>query len=60
MVRRFFLKHAPFAVPGGELKLDHVRPAYAVLDAFHHATVAGYPSVTAITAESKQLAEWQV
>jgi hypothetical protein len=29
--RRFFLKRAPFAVQGGgELKLEHVRPAYQV------------------------------
>jgi hypothetical protein len=28
---RFFLKRAPFAVPGGgELKLEHVKPAYQV------------------------------
>jgi hypothetical protein len=44
---------------GGELKLEHVRPAYAVLDAFRHAGVDGHPSVTAIVAESKQLQEWQ-
>jgi dynein heavy chain, axonemal len=34
--RRFFLKRAPFSVPGGELKLDQVQPAYRILDAFHH------------------------
>ncbi|GBF97683.1 flagellar outer dynein arm heavy chain beta [Raphidocelis subcapitata] len=58
--RKFFLKRAPFAVPGGgELKLEHVRPAYSVLDAFHHTGVDGHPSVKAIIAESKQLQEWQ-
>jgi hypothetical protein len=30
-----------------------------VLDAFHHGSVDGYPSVKAITAESKQLQEFQ-
>lgn len=30
-----------------------------VLDAFHHGSVDGYPSVTAIIAESKQLQEFQ-
>lgn len=30
-----------------------------VLDAFHHGSVEGYPSVTAIIAESKQLQEFQ-
>lgn len=58
-VDRFFLKRAPFAVPGGELKVDAVRPAYEVLDAFHHGSVDGYPNVTAIIAESKQLQEFQ-
>jgi dynein heavy chain len=28
--RKFFLKRAPFGVNGGELKLEHVRPAYKV------------------------------
>lgn len=49
-MHRFFLKRAPFAVLGGELKLEHVRPAYHVLDAFHHGTVDNYASVTAIIA----------
>jgi hypothetical protein len=48
--RRFFLKRAPFSVAGGQLKLESVRPAYAVLDAFHHGTVDGYPSVSTIIA----------
>jgi hypothetical protein len=30
-----------------------------VLDAFHHGSVDGYPNVTAIIAESKQLQEFQ-
>lgn len=30
-----------------------------MLDAFHHGSVEGYPSVTAIIAESKQLQEFQ-
>lgn len=30
VVCRFFLKRAPFAVPGGELKVETVRPAYQV------------------------------
>jgi dynein heavy chain, axonemal len=63
--RKFFLKRAPFGVPPsadgspGELKLEHIRPAYGVLDAFHHGQVDGYPSVLAITAESKALQEAQ-
>lgn len=100
---RFFLKRAPFAAPGGELKVEAVRPAYQVsslavaaffclspadvcmlatschqphrhichashgapalpvqiLDAFHHGSVDGHPSVTSIIAESKQLQEFQ-
>lgn len=46
-------------MPGGELKLEAVRPAYAVLDAFHHAKVDSYPSVTTIIEESRQLQEFQ-
>jgi hypothetical protein len=42
-------------VEGGELKLEHVRAAYATIDAFHHGSVSGYASVTAIVAESKAL-----
>ncbi|KAI8473051.1 MAG: flagellar outer dynein arm heavy chain beta [Monoraphidium minutum] len=58
--RKFFLKRAPFAVQGGgELKLEHVRPAYQVLDAFRHGGVDGHPSVMAIISDSKQLQEWQ-
>jgi hypothetical protein len=43
---KFFLKQAPFAVSSPELKLEHVKPSYAILDAFHReractATVAG-------------------
>lgn len=57
--RKFFLKKAPFGVPVPELKLEHVKPAYAILDAFHHGSVEDYPSVTQITAESKQLQEAQ-
>jgi hypothetical protein len=49
-VRRFFLKRAPFSCHGGELKLDAVRPAYQVLDAFHHGIVDGYSSVSTIIA----------
>jgi hypothetical protein len=56
---RFFLKRAPFSVSGGELKLEAVRPAYAVLDAFHHGSVDAYSSVTAIIEESRQLQELQ-
>lgn len=59
MLRRFFLKRAPFSIAGGVLKVDALRPAYQVLDAFHHGSVDSYPSVTAITAESKQLQEFQ-
>jgi len=44
---------------GGEIKLEHVKPAYQVLDAFHHIGVDAHPSVIAIIAESKQLQEWQ-
>jgi hypothetical protein len=29
-VRRFFCKRAPFAAPGGELKVDAITPAYEV------------------------------
>ncbi len=52
---RFFLKRAPFSVEGGELKLEHVHAAYGTIDAFHHGSVSGYASVTAIVAESKAL-----
>lgn len=32
---RFFLKRAPFSIPGGaELNLEHVKPAYQVGGAF--------------------------
>lgn len=34
--RKFFLKNAPFATAAGELKLEQVKPAYVVLDNFHH------------------------
>ena len=44
------MKRAPFSVHGGELKLEAVRPAYQVLDAFHHGTVDGYSSVSTIIA----------
>jgi hypothetical protein len=45
--RRFFQRTAPFAVsnfiPGAtspsELKLDMVKPAYNLLDQFHHGSV---------------------
>lgn len=33
--RKFFLRKAPFAVSGPELKLEHVKPSYVILDAFH-------------------------
>eukprot|EP00878_Enallax_costatus_P043550 GHUV01051571.1.p1 GENE.GHUV01051571.1~~GHUV01051571.1.p1 ORF type:complete len:171 (+),score=57.22 GHUV01051571.1:26-538(+) len=56
---RFFLKRAPFTVAGGALAVDALRPAYQVLDAFHHSSVENYPSVTTITAESKHLQEFQ-
>eukprot|EP00882_Tetradesmus_deserticola_P029206 GHRQ01032666.1.p1 GENE.GHRQ01032666.1~~GHRQ01032666.1.p1 ORF type:complete len:122 (-),score=28.89 GHRQ01032666.1:279-644(-) len=56
---RFFLKRAPFTVSGGDLRLEAVRPAYAVLDAFHHGSVDGHASVTAIIEESRQLQELQ-
>ncbi|KAL6747291.1 flagellar outer dynein arm heavy chain beta [Haematococcus lacustris] len=57
--RKFFLKNAPFGVASAELKLDNVKPAYKVLDDFHHKSFDKYPSVTAIIAESKQLQEAQ-
>eukprot|EP00879_Flechtneria_rotunda_P005416 GHRR01005708.1.p1 GENE.GHRR01005708.1~~GHRR01005708.1.p1 ORF type:complete len:1495 (+),score=578.36 GHRR01005708.1:300-4784(+) len=57
--RKFFLRRAPFSVPNGELKHEVVRPAYQILDAFHHGSVDSYPSVTTIVAESKQLQELQ-
>eukprot|EP00882_Tetradesmus_deserticola_P009731 GHRQ01010278.1.p1 GENE.GHRQ01010278.1~~GHRQ01010278.1.p1 ORF type:complete len:796 (+),score=404.80 GHRQ01010278.1:482-2869(+) len=57
--RKFFLKRAPFTVSGGDLRLEAVRPAYAVLDAFHHGSVDGHASVTAIIEESRQLQELQ-
>lgn len=57
--RKFFLRRAPFSVVNSELKLESVKPAYAVLDAFHHGSVDEYPSVTTIIAESKQLQEAQ-
>jgi hypothetical protein len=57
---RFFQRRAPFAVPGGgELGLEHLAPAYQVLDAFQHRGVDGVPSVVGIIAESRQLQEWQ-
>lgn len=56
---RFFLKRAPLTASGGELRLEAVRPAYAVLDAFHHGSVDAYSSVTAIIEESRQLQELQ-
>jgi len=45
--RKFFLRSAPFAVPNfitgpdapTEIKLETVRPAYAVLNQFHHGSV---------------------
>ena len=51
--RKFFQRTAPFAVPGGELKLDQVKPAYKILDEFHHGSLTDtteegpvvYPSV---------------
>ena len=36
-----------------------VKPSYHILNEFHHGTVEGYPSVTAIINESKQLQEAQ-
>ena len=57
--RKFFQKKAPFAVSGSELKLENVKPAYQILDSFHHGSVDSYPSVTSIIAESKQLQEAQ-
>ncbi|KAF6251999.1 flagellar outer dynein arm heavy chain beta [Scenedesmus sp. NREL 46B-D3] len=57
--RKFFLKRAPFTASGAELRLEAVRPAYAVLDAFHHGSVDAHSSVTAIIEESRQLQELQ-
>jgi dynein heavy chain len=50
---------------GGELKLEQVKPAYKILDEFHHGSLTDptdnvvYPSVYKIIAESKQLQEAQ-
>ena len=52
---------------GSELKLEHVKPAYKILDEFHHGSLTDqteegpivYPSVFKIIAESKQLQEAQ-
>ncbi|KAL0038617.1 hypothetical protein WJX79_000048 [Trebouxia sp. C0005] len=57
--RKFFQQKAPFSVPGAELKLEHVRPAYLVLDAFHHGQVESRMSVTKIMADSEYLRECQ-
>ncbi|MEW5311809.1 MAG: hypothetical protein WDW38_003494 [Sanguina aurantia] len=58
--RRFFQRRAPFTVPEGEeLKLEHVMPSYKILDAFHHGSVDGQPSVLQIIGESKALQEAQ-
>ncbi|DBB00313.1 TPA: Dynein beta chain, flagellar outer arm [Trebouxia sp. C0004] len=57
--RKFFQQKAPFNVPGAELKLEHVRPAYLVLDAFHHGQVESHMSVTKIMADSEYLRECQ-
>ncbi|KAK9866454.1 hypothetical protein WJX84_011662 [Apatococcus fuscideae] len=57
--RKFFQAKAPFTVAGPELKLEHVQPAYAMLDAFHHGHVESRPSVTAIIAEAEHLRESQ-
>lgn len=59
VLSRFFLKRAPFTVAGGVLTVDALKPAYQVLDSFHHGSVDNYPSVMTITAESKQLQEFQ-
>lgn len=37
--RKFFTSAAPFSVEGTELKLEHVAPAYSILDEFHHGKV---------------------
>ena len=59
--RKFFQRRAPFAVPppATELKLEFVKPSYKILDEFRHGSLDGYPSVSKITAESKQLQEAQ-
>ncbi|PNW78281.1 hypothetical protein CHLRE_09g403800v5 [Chlamydomonas reinhardtii] len=57
--RTFFQRKAPFAVSGGELKLEQVKPAYKLLDEFRSGSLEGYPSVLGIIAESKQLQEAQ-
>lgn len=62
--RNFFNKRAPFGIQTEEgkkpeLKIGHVKPAYEVLDGFHHGTVDGYVSVQDIIAESKGLQEAQ-
>lgn len=56
--RDFFLKTAPFNVQG-DLQVDHIAPAYATLDSFHHGRVGDWESVTAIIAESERLRESQ-
>ena len=66
--RKFFMKTAPFFVPDEEIKLEHVAPAYKILDQFHHGTIEKtlddgspvvYDSVSKIRMESKQLQEFQ-
>ncbi len=53
------MKRAPFTAPGGELRLEAVRPAYQMLDAFHHGSVDQHPSVADIVAEARRLQELQ-
>eukprot|EP00798_Chlamydomonas_sp_ICE-L_P004667 gene4667-14864_t len=55
--RKYFQATAPFTAEGGELKSDLVKPAYVILNDFHHGKPATYPSLIDIVAESKQLQE---
>jgi dynein heavy chain len=59
--RKFFQRRAPFGVPppATEIKLEFVKPSYKILDEFRHGSLDGYPSVSKIVAESKQLQEAQ-
>ncbi|CAD7696266.1 unnamed protein product [Ostreobium quekettii] len=42
--RKFFMKTAPFFVNDEEIKLEHVAPAYKILDQFHHGSNTGIPT----------------
>ena len=60
--RAEFLKQAPFAPSGPRLELEHVQPAYEVLDAYRHGEPTEkyqYGSVTVMVAEGRSLNEAQ-